>query len=260
MTEAFGQALAGRAILITGGFQGLGLEIARHAAANGAKRIVLCGRDRDKGEAAASGIAGAEILLGDLAEPDTPRALIEQALAGGDLDGLVNAAGLTDRAGFLDGDLAVWDRLFAVNARAPFFLMQGFIAHRLARKAPGAIVNILSMNAHCGAPDLSIYSATKGALSTLTRNAAHAYLADRIRVNGINMGWSPTTAEHHMQGEILGKGASWAEDAAAAMPLKRMLEPQEVARLAIYLLSDLSGLQTGTLIDLEQRVLGAPGR
>jgi NAD(P)-dependent dehydrogenase (short-subunit alcohol dehydrogenase family) len=258
MAEAFGLALKGRSILVTGGFQGLGLEIARQAEANGAKRIVLCGRDRAKGEAVAAGIAGAEVLVGDLADADVPRRLIEQALGGGDLDGLVNAAGLTDRASFLDGDLAVWEKLFAVNARAPFFLMQGLIAHLRERKAPGSIVNILSVNAHCGAPDLSIYSGSKGALSTLTKNAAHAFLPDRIRVNGINMGWSPTDAENRMQGEILGKGANWAAEVAAGMPLKRMLEPAEVARLAIYLLSDLSGLQTGTLIDLEQRVFGGP--
>lgn len=257
MTEAFGRCLEGKALLITGGFQGVGLEIARHAQANGAARIVLAGRDRDKGEAARAAVLGAELVFGELAEPEVPARLMAEALAGGPLDGLVNAAGLTDRATMLDGSVELWDRLFAVNARAPYFLMAGLIAHLRARGAPGSIVNVVSMNAHCGAPDLAIYSASKGALATLTRNAANAHLAERIRVNGINMGWAATPGEQAMQAETLGKGAGWSAEAAAKMPLGRLLEAEEVARLAVYLLSELSGLQTGTLIDLEQRVVGA---
>jgi NAD(P)-dependent dehydrogenase (short-subunit alcohol dehydrogenase family) len=258
MTAPFGQCLLGKAIFITGGFQGLGLEIARQAQANGASRIVLAGRDADKAERAQAEIIGAEMVFGDLGDPDTPPRLIAEVLSKGPVDGIVNAAGLTDRAGFLDGTVETWDRLFAVNARAPFFLMAGLIEHLLGRKAPGSIVNIQSMNAHCGAPDLAIYSATKGALATLTRNAANAHLKDRIRVNGINMGWAATEGEQIMQAQILGKGAGWAEEVAKTRPLGRLLEPSEVARLAIYLLSDLSGLQTGTSIDLEQTVVGAP--
>ena len=113
----------------------------------------------------------------------------------GRIDLLVNAAGLTDRASFLDADLDDWAKLFAVNARAPFFLMQAAIRAMRERGEGGAIVNILSMNAHCGAPDLAVYSASKGALATLTKNAANAHRFDRIRVNGINMGWAPTAGE-----------------------------------------------------------------
>lgn len=258
MTEPFGRCLAGKSILITGGLQGVGLEVARHAQANGAARIVLAGRDPDKAAAARAEIPGAEFVFGELADPATPDRLMAEALAHGPIDGLVNAAGITDRASFLDGDAALWDKLFAVNARAPYLLMSAFIRHRLDSGAPGSIVNIQSMNAHCGAPDLAIYSASKGALATLTRNAANAHLSDHIRVNGINMGWAATPGEQKMQGETLGKGSDWSAKVAQRQPLGRMLEAAEVARLAVYLLSDLSGLQTGTHIDLEQRVVGAP--
>lgn len=258
MTAPFGHTLTGKAILITGGFQGIGLAVARHAQANGASRIVLAGRDRAKGERARSEIPAAELVLGELGDPEVPARLMAEALAGGPLDGLVNAAGITDRASFLNGSAELFDKLFAVNTRAPYLLMSGLIAHLLARKAPGSIVNIQSMNAHCGAPDLSIYSATKGALQTLTRNAANAHLRDRIRVNGINMGWAATEAEQVMQAQTLGKGEDWAAQAAATRPLGRLLEAAEVARLAVYLLSDLSGLQTGTSVDLEQAIVGAP--
>ena len=163
----------------------------------------------------------------------------------GRVDCLVNAAALTDRASLETGTIDEWDRQFAVNARAPFFLMQAAVADMKARRAPGAIVNILSVNAHCGAPELAIYSATKGALSTLTRNTANAHLGDRIRVNGINMGWVATPAEQQMQAHTLGKGEDWAKAAAAGMPLGRLLTMEEVAQLALFLLSDASGLMTG---------------
>jgi NAD(P)-dependent dehydrogenase (short-subunit alcohol dehydrogenase family) len=195
----------------------------------------------------------------DLADAEAAARVVAAAIARfGRIDGLVNAAGITDRASFLDGTPALWDRLFAVNARAPYFLMQGAIADMRGRRAPGAIVNIASVNAHCGAPDLAIYSATKGALVTLTRNAANAHLADRIRVNAINVGWTLTPSEIVMQTETLGHSRAWLDEVARSRPLGRMLEPAEVARLAVFLLSDASGLMTGAILDLEQRVLGAP--
>ena len=82
----------------------------------------------------------------------------------------------------------------------------------MKRREGGSIVNIQSINALCGAPHLAIYSASKGALSVLTKNTANAYLADRIRANGINMGWTLTPGEEVMQGETLGKGGGWAEE------------------------------------------------
>ncbi|RWC97856.1 MAG: SDR family NAD(P)-dependent oxidoreductase, partial [Mesorhizobium sp.] len=94
------------------------------------------------------------------------RAIAETLARCGRIDALVNAAGLTDRASFLDADLDGWASLFAVNARAPFFLMQAAIADMKKRGQGGAIVNILSINAHCGSPELAVYSASKGALAT----------------------------------------------------------------------------------------------
>ena len=255
--------LEGKVLLITGSTQGLGARIAAMAIASGVAAVMLSGRNEDKGLAVAKELAGqgAQVAFqaADLALPNAPTALAAHTIATfGRIDLLVNCAGLTDRASILDGGIALWDRLFAVNARAPFFLMQAAIADMMGRDAPGAIVNIQSINAHCGAPDLSIYSASKGALATLTRNVANACLARNIRVNGINMGWVPTAAEHRMQGETLGQGACWQERAAASMPLKRLLTEEEVASVAIFLLSDTAGLMTGALLDVEQTVLGAP--
>jgi NAD(P)-dependent dehydrogenase (short-subunit alcohol dehydrogenase family) len=199
-------------------------------------------------------------LVADMEDASAPdeiaRAAVERF---GGIDGLVNAAGLTDRAGLGDATPEAWDRLFAVNARAPFFLMQRAVADMVRRGADGAIVNILSIHAHCGAPELAVYAGSKGALLTLTKNAANAHLADGIRVNGINLGWVATEGEHRMQAEVLGKGPGWLEAAAATRPLGRLVEVGEVARLAVFLLSDASAPMTGLALDLEQWVAGAPG-
>ena len=255
-------SIAGRIILVTGSTQGVGRAVALEAARQGAAGVLITGREAE----AAPGVikevealgAAAAAEIADLGDPATPPALVAACIKRfGRIDALANVAAITDRASFLDGDLAMWERQFAVNARAPFFLMQGAIADMRRRGAPGSIVNILSVNAHCGAPELAIYSATKGALATLTRNAAHAHRFDRIRVNGINLGWANTPGERQMQGVTLGKGEGWLAEAEAMQPFGRLVQPEEVARLALFLLSGAGGPMTGACIDQEQWVTGA---
>jgi NAD(P)-dependent dehydrogenase (short-subunit alcohol dehydrogenase family) len=252
--------LGRQVVIVTGAASGIGAAIARMLAAEGVGGLLLTDRDsvglaRISVELAPS--APVETVQADLMESGAPATIAAATARFGRIDGLVNAAGMTTRASFQTGTPAVWDQLFAVNARAGFFLMQAAIADMLRRKAPGAIVNILSMNAHCGIPELAIYAGTKGAMQTLTKNAAHAHMADRIRVNGINLGWVATEAERRMQAEELGHGAGWLETAAAAQPLGRLVEAEECARLAMFLLSDASIPMSGAVIDLEQKVAGA---
>ncbi|TPL96109.1 SDR family oxidoreductase [Mesorhizobium sp. B2-3-10] len=254
--------LEGKVALVTGSTQGIGRAIAETLARSGAAGLLITGRDSKRGEAVAAELSaiGTPTLFvaADLGDPETP-ALLAQACIGrfGRIDGLVNAAGLTDRASFLDATPDDWSALFAVNARAPFFLMQAAIADMKKRGQGGAIVNILSINAHCGSPELAVYSATKGALATLTKNAANAHRFDRIRVNGINVGWTDTPAERIMQARTLGNGPGWLDAANAAQPFGRLLKPDDIANLAVFLLSDAAGPMTGAVIDQEQSVIGA---
>lgn len=247
--------LEGMVVLVTGAARGIGAAIAREAAEAGAEALVLVDRD-----AIGHGLScPAETVIADLADPaaaDTAIAAARERF--GRVDGLVNAAGLTTRGGFDDATPELWDTLFAVNARAPFLLMARAIADMKGRGAPGSIVNIQSMNAHCGAPDLAVYSATKGALQTLTKNAANAHLADRIRVNGINLGWVDTDTERHLHAVTLGKGSGWLDEQAASQPLGRLVSAEECARQAVWLLSPASAPMTGVSLDLEQKVVGAP--
>jgi len=238
--------LSGKVVLVTGAARGIGAAIAAACRAAGAEVVAV---DRDP-------VPGGGIEA-DLAQADAPARVMAAALArAGRVDALVNAAGVTARASFLDADAGRFDALIAVNLRAPFFLMSELIRQLTGRSAPGEIVNIQSMNVHCGAADLAIYAASKAGLQTLTKNAAQAHMADRIRVNGINLGWVATETERALQDAIHGPG--WLDAQAAGMPLGRMVSAPDCAAQAVWLLSDASAPLTGANIDLEQRVAGAP--
>lgn len=248
-------SLAGKIILITGAARGIGAAIAAEAARSGAEGLILTDREPIKIDLACP----VEAVQADLMDPDVPQKLSDAAKARfGRIDGLVNAAGVTTRSAFSDATPALWDQMMAINARAPFFLMAQAIADMRARKAPGVIVNIQSMNAHCGTPDLAVYAASKGALQTLTKNAANAHLADHIRVNGINLGWADTQTERELHEITLGKGEGWLAGEASKQPLGRLVSEEDAARLATYLLSDASSPMTGVSLDLEQHVVGSP--
>jgi NAD(P)-dependent dehydrogenase (short-subunit alcohol dehydrogenase family) len=140
--------------------------------------------------------------------------------------------------------------------RGPFFLMQDAIKIMLREKIEGTIVNIGSMSAKAGQPFLAAYSATKGALQTLTENIAFAALKNRIRVNALNIGWMETEGEHAIQ-KSDGNPPDWLEKAAPNMPFGRLVDPKEVARAVAFLASDESGLMTGSVIQFDQSVWGA---
>jgi NAD(P)-dependent dehydrogenase (short-subunit alcohol dehydrogenase family) len=174
----------------------------------------------------------------------------------GRLDVLCNVAGLTDRGTVDDTTPELWDRLVAVNARAPFFMTQRAVPH-MRRAGGGSVVNVISIAAHGGAPHITPYVASKSALIGLTRNLANALRGDRIRVNGLNMGWTATPGEEQVQRREHGMGDDWKEAIGATRPFGRLLDPDEVAHVVVFLGGPESGLVSGAVWDYEQTAVGA---
>lgn len=250
----------GKVIIATGGTQGVGEAVALHAARSGAAGVVICGRQQDKGRAVASRIeelgCAAEYVRADLSIVEDCRNVVHRCdQRFGRVDGIVNSAADTSRGTLEDTTVEFWDDLFAVNVRAPFILIQEAVRIMRREQTPGSIVNILSVASYCGLENLLAYSSTKGALRTMTKNLANGLRKHRIRVNGINLGWTDTPAEHLVQ-KKQGSPENWLEVAEQKSPFGRLLKPDDVARLCLYLLSDESGILTGSNIDYSQRVMG----
>lgn len=252
----------GKIAVVTGGTQGLGAAIARRLAEAGAAGVVTCGRNAPNGEAVASSItkdSGCDVafVAADLAKVGECRTVVARADERfGRVDILVNAAGITDRGDILSTDEALFDRMFAINVRGPFFLMQETISRMIRDGTEGAIVNIGSTSALAGQPFISAYCASKGALATLTRNTAFAVMRNRIRVNQLNIGWMASDGEDRIQREYHGADPDWLEKAAAEQPFGRLIAPEEVARAVNYIVSADAGLMTGSVINFDQSVWG----
>ena len=254
-------SLADTVAVVTGGTQGLGETIARLFAERGAAGLVICGRNAERGEAVARDLTGqgcrTEFVRADLAGMDDTRRVVARAdEVFGRVDALVNAAAITDRGTIFDTGPELFDRIFAVNVRAPFFLMQDTAKIMRRERTEGAMVNILSMSAHGGQPFISAYCGSKGALATLTKNIAFSLMPWRIRVNGLNIGWMNTPGEDRIMRVYHGARDGWLEEAAVKQPFGRLIDPGEVARACAFLASDESGLMTGAIIDFDQSVPG----
>lgn len=255
-------SLQDRVVLVSGGTQGVGAGIARAAVRAGA-HVVVTGRRSETGEAVAAelralGDPEATFVRTDVADVASARASVAATVERfGRIDGLVNAAGRTDRGTLLDTTPELFDAHVAVNLRAPFFLMQAAVADMVRRGEPGSVVNVITMSAHGGQPYLAPYVAAKAGLIGLTKNAAHAHRFDRVRINGVNIGWTETEGEDATQREFHGAGDDWLERAGEQLPMGRLGQVDDMARLVVLLLSPASGVVTGSVIDWDQTVPGA---
>jgi NAD(P)-dependent dehydrogenase (short-subunit alcohol dehydrogenase family) len=251
-----------KVVLIHGGTLGVGAAVARAAGREGAAAVAVTGRRADAGSALVGDLEGggvaASYVQTDVADVVQIRAATEATIIRhGRIDCLVNAAGLTTRGTLLDTTEELFDAHVAVNLRGPFFAMQALVAHLRDRRAPGTIVNIISISEHGGQPYLAPYVASKAGLAGLTRNVAHAHRWDRIRVNGLDIGWTDTEGEDAVQRRFHDADDGWRERAAASLPMGRLGQADEVAAFVVFLLSDRSGVVTGSVIDWDQHVVGS---
>ncbi|MBX2883650.1 MAG: SDR family oxidoreductase [Granulosicoccus sp.] len=251
----------GKVALITGGTQGLGATIAKTFADAGASGIAIVGRGTEKGEKVAAEITQefdvpVRMITADLEKiTDVKRIVPEADKHFKRLDVLVNAAGMTDRGNILNTTPELFDRMFAVNTRAPFFLIQDACKVMERDNTEGRIVNIGSTSERAGQPFLAPYSASKGALATLTRHCGYALMRNRIHVNQLDIGWMASDHERELQLAESGD-PNWEQKAQAGLPFGRLLDPAEVAKAVLWMSSDDSGMLTGSVIHFDQSVWG----
>jgi NAD(P)-dependent dehydrogenase (short-subunit alcohol dehydrogenase family) len=252
----------GKIAVITGGTQGLGAAVARLFAQAGAAGLAIVGRGVEKGQLVADEIStrfgiDVKMISADLANIDDVQKIMAEVDAEfGKVDILVNAAGLTDRGTILNTTPELFDQMFAVNARAPFFLMQGAAKIMIREGIEGRIINIGSMSEHAGQPFLCPYSASKGALATLTRNVAFSLMRNKIHVNQLSIGWMNSDHERKLIESETGD-PNFIDRAAAEKPFGRILDPNEVAKAVLWMASDDSGMLTGSIVNFDQSIWGA---
>ena len=238
--------LDGRRILVTGASMGIGRAIARAAAASGAE-VVLAARRRPGLEEVAAEIAAAggqaRVLPFDAADPGA----IRQAMAmAGPLDGLVNNAGSVTREPFLEASEAEMDRVLALNVKGATIVAQEVARGMTRAGSRGSIVNIASIAGLVGARNRSLYAATKHAVMGLTRAMALELGPHGIRVNAVCPGLVNTPLAAELMAD-----AAFVAATRARIPLGRILEPEDIAGPAVFLLSAAASGITGIALPVD---------
>ncbi|HZZ47171.1 MAG TPA: SDR family oxidoreductase [Pseudonocardia sp.] len=247
--------LTGKTALVTGSTSNIGAAIAMAFAAEGAA-VVVSGRDPERGKQVVAAIEAdggtAVFLRADLdGSPEASAALARGAIhaLGGRIDILVNNAGIFPASTTPDTDGATFDRVFGVNVKAPFFLTQAVVANMLEsggtlESGGGVVINLGSWIARLAVPMGGVYSATKGALETLTRVWAAEFGARGIRVNAISPGVIRPSGLEPGE-ETPGDGLMLSAPAGAAG------HPDAIAAAAVYLASDEARFTHGATLDVD---------
>lgn len=245
--------LLDKVIIITGSTTGIGKAIAIRCVAEGAK-VVIHGLEENLGNevVALLGNKNAALHIEDLSVEGTAQRLVKTAIrVFGKLDAIVNNAAIVASSDIHTTDENFLRRILEVNTIAPYSLIRTALPYLTERH--GCVLNIGSVNAYSGEPNLLAYSISKGALMTMTRNLGDTlHRENSVRVNQINPGWVLTETERERK-KIHGLAEDWYKDLPKIYaPAGRILAPEEIAAAAVYWLSDECGPVSGQVVDLEQ--------
>lgn len=235
-------ALDGQVALVTGAGKGIGRACALALAAEGAHVIAVARTPADLDRLAADAPAGSiEVWAEDVRDD----ALYSRIRALPRLDVLVNNAGTNKLQPVLDVDDDTLDMLIALNIRAAFKVAQA-AASVMARQGSGSIVNISSQMGHVGGPRRTVYAMTKHAIEGMTKSMAIDLAPHKVRVNAV----APTVVETPMTAPFF-LDPAYRAAAMASIPLKEVLQPEDVAAAVVYLASPGARLVTGTSLRVD---------
>jgi NAD(P)-dependent dehydrogenase (short-subunit alcohol dehydrogenase family) len=245
--------LKDKIIIVTGSTTGIGKAIAKRCVAEGAK-VIIHGLEQELGEAVVKEIGSDKetLLIDDLSNEGAAQHLVDFTMKTyGRLDVIVNNAAFIPSSDIHSTDMNFFRKVLEVNTIAPFALIKSALP--FLSESNGCVLNIGSVNAYSGEPNLLPYSVSKGALMTMTRNLGDTlHRENGVRVNQINPGWVLTEREIQRKREQ-GLPDDWYKQIPSVFaPAGRILFPEEIAAAAVYWLADESGPISGQVVDLEQ--------
>ena len=235
--------LGGKTVLVTGAARGIGLEVARHMAASGA-RVFLGGRDREALDAAANGIGGSSMpILFDVAKPEEVKAAFDEVRAQGGLDILVNNAGVLRESMIEMATIAAMDEILAVNLRGVLNCSQ-YAVRLMRRKGGGSIINIASFVGRFGNAGQSVYGASKAGVIGATLGLSKELAGRNIRVNAVAPGVIDTELLRDVPSAKM-------DELKGKVGLGRFGRPTDIAPLCVFLASDDASYITGQVIGVD---------
>ncbi len=235
-------------VLVSGAASGMGEASAREFAAAGAK-VVLLDRNQESATRVAAEIGATSPLIGDVSDPQFCRQAVAECLRRHQrLDVLVNAAGIILRADALNTSDAQWQRVLDVNVNGVFFLSRAAL-EPMKKQRRGVIVNFGSIWGEVGAAGVVAYCASKGAVHQITRAMALDHVKEGIRINAVCPGEvnTPMLASQRSQPVT----SQLLEQLAETVPLGRLAEPIEIARVVLFLASASASYMTGSMVAVD---------